>query len=696
MANSNVLDSLTYLSEGILASHQEKLLALIQKGWEPFYREIFGDKLVDVFDSVETDDMHHTEAVEWHWYGRLALLTGERPPNDHFAYFPTWSRGNMKSSLLRTMTVTDAMLSYAYGEQGYALMPAGTKGKVRGNALSIEELLHSAKVIEYCPDLSKVRSNVYGRSRGWTANFISTEAGYVFHFVGVDEGVAGANVDNVRPTWIGIDDIDDRNQSPVISETRFRVLTSEILPTRQQNTLIFWAQNLINRWSVRYRVESQQEKILVNRRKNDPIPAVRNPVWQQKVVDGLVKDILVAGECTWRGWNLQRAQDEIDTYGREAFERECLHMVTESKEGLILYNYNDDVHVISESEFSSVYGSKDIWLSWRKKCGNDWARTKTDKHANVAAWLTVSSQDSELPNYTFLMHPMSFPPESAPEDVAERLLSCLDPYAYKDNQKQVTWGELRKELLKRANSDAHTKTVQEKIAYEHGELAKIIPKYTKPLLYRCNVQQGDMSHEASTPRKIYASIYGMGMRPVNPHKHGGIELINREMQVDYDTPHPFRPNQMGFTRWFMVVPDDKNSPYTNQQGATVYLPKKYPEAIQTKDLHDDDLFRFHFCNWRYREPTLTASGEVIDDPLKMFDDAGNLLQMMAVGSSLQGTLLNKEQKIRMLMPRQTLEGMKTAKTSGDRLVSALAYEWSREIAELTLDPQRRDLLEDLE
>jgi len=381
--------------------------------------------------------------------------------------------------------------------------------------------------------------------------------------------------------------------------------------------------------------------------------------------------------------------------GKDAFLREMMHDVESSKEGLILYNYNDDVHVISESEFANVYGDKDVWLSWRKKAGNDWARTKTDKHANVAAWLTVSSQDSELPNFTFLMHPMSFPPESAPEDVAERLLSCLDPYAYRDGQKKITWGELRKELLKRTNADAHTKTVQEKIAYEHGALAKIVPKYAKPLLYRCNVQQGDMSHEASTPRKIYATIYGMGMRPVNPKKHGGIELINREMQVDYDTPHPFRPDEMGYTRWFMVVPDDKTRPYTNN-GATVYRPKSYPLAMQTKDLNDDDLFRFQFSNWRYREPQLTASGETIDDPLKLFDDAGNLVQMFSVGSSLVGTSLNKEQKIRMLMPRQTLDAVKTATTSGSRLGAALDFEWQREIAELTLDPEQNDLWSGLE
>lgn len=60
---SQALDALTYLSESILESHQQVLLDLVEKGWEPFYREIFGDSLVDAFDSEETGDTHHSDAV---------------------------------------------------------------------------------------------------------------------------------------------------------------------------------------------------------------------------------------------------------------------------------------------------------------------------------------------------------------------------------------------------------------------------------------------------------------------------------------------------------------------------------------------------------------------------------------------------------------------------------------------------------
>jgi len=359
--------------------------------------------------------------------------------------------------------------------------------------------------------------------------------------------------------------------------------------------------------------------------------------------------------------------------------------VEQSKEGVIFYNYDDSVHAISESEFASVYGSVDAWLTWRKKPGNDWARTKTDKHANVAGWLCRSSADTNLPNFTFIMHPMSFPADTAPEDVAERLIGCLSPYAYD----KTPWATLRKDLVRRLNADQHTNTTAERIAYEHGELAKIVPKYTKPLFQRCNVQQGEMSHEQDTVRKIYSQVYHLAMKATNPKKHGGVELINREMRVDYNEPHAFRPEKKGYSTWAMVVDDDKTrEPYRFVDNKPVYHPKPYPLAIQTNDLSDGDLFRYQFTNFRYQLPTLTASGEVTDDPLKLYDDAPQMLAMLYCGSPLQGTSLTEAQQINLLIPEPVKAAAAAARTGDERLVAHLDFEFQRDVAMTKLNPDR--------
>lgn len=657
-----------------------QMLALVEKGWQATYAALFGQEFVDALAN------HHAEAIDWHWNSRLAFLQGKHP--EYLAYFPIWSRGNMKSSVAERLVVADAILSVAYQQPGYCLYLSRNKDKVQEHIANVEALLASERVRTLCPALSKPqRTEITNQQRRWTSSFLKTEANYAIQGGTLDSGLAGSRVGETRVTLMIPDDIDGREDSPVIAETRFRQLTTEILPMRQADTLVFFAQNLISRFSVMYRIHTGQARVLTNRKPAVPIPAVYNLKTEQRTVNGIVKDVYVSGTPSWHIWTKQRIQDEIDTEGLESFNRECQHLVEQSKEGVILYNYDDDVHVISESEFASVFGSLDAWLSWRKKPGNDWARTKTDKHANVAGWLCKSSSDTRLPNVTFLMHPMSFPADTAPEDVAERLLSCLSPYAYD----KVTWRDVRNDTLRRMNASAYTKTDAEKIAYEHGELSKIIPKYSKPLLQRCNVQAGDMSHEQDTVRKIYAGVYSLAMRATNPKKHGGVEAINREMRVDKNEPHPFRDTK-GYSAWYMVVPDDRTQePYRYADDKPVYKPRPYPIALQTKDLADSDLWRFQYSNWRTIPPTLTPSGEIIDDPMKMYDDAPNLTQMWYVGNPLQGTSLTDEQRVNLLISDGVKDAVKNAKDGGEKWTASLDLEFQTEMAQMQLgiEPQEQ-------
>jgi hypothetical protein len=673
--DARVDEALAGLRDQIIAAPDQKLLDLISNGWETFYSEMFGNRLIDAFDSLETADRHHSDAVEWHWESRLALLNGGRPPGDYFAYFPTWARGNMKTTIARAMLRTDALMSFAFGQGGYALIPGGTKAKIKGTSLSVEKQLHDPKILKWCPALSRGEKNIYGHSRGWTSAFIATQANYVFHFIGLDEGVAGANVDDIRPTFIIPDDIDSREDSPVIAETRFKVFTTEVLPTRQGNTLIYWAQNLISRYSVRYRIEKQQVKVLVDRKPTDPIPAVRGLVTEQRTIDGIIKDVVVAGNPTWRGWTLQRVQDEINTYGLPAFEAECQHRVERSNEGLLLYNWQDAVHVISESEFESKFGRQKRLKNgrmamperWVKDWVNDWARTKTKFHANIAFFRTVSPQSSPLPGFTFIMHPMSFVANSQPEDVAERLLGCLEdgPRVLKvddgyrtgyvpvtEKVAQKTWPDLRRDELVRADALSHAHTQLARIEFERDALAAVFPQYTEGTLKTHNVLGGVNSHERDDIRRIYGTVYGLGCRGVNPKKFGGIEQINRDLAVDWNTPHPFRPDQNGYSRTFLVVPDDLLAAPHDAEGVLVHPPKAFTDSISPEALHDDDLFRYQMVNWRTRPAALTATGETIDDPEKLNDDFGNGWQMLTVAGALQNAKLSPQEEFEMLVPNE--------------------------------------------
>lgn len=641
--------------EELLSKRANPLTAHLEaKGWRAWYAEIFGQQFIDSLDSVETDDKHQSEALEWHWESRKALLKGERP--DYFAYFPIWSRANMKTTLLRAMVICDACLSYTAGQGSYALIPGGTVKKIRGTAISIEQMLHLPTLKQYYPKLSKVKRNPLGHSKGWTVDFLNTESNAVFHFVGLEEGIAGANIGDIRPSFICPDDIDDREDSPVISESRFKTFTTAVLPTRQANTLVFFAQNLISRFSCMYRIHKQQVRVLTNRKPTEPIPAVRGLKTETRTVDGIVKDIMVAGKGTWRGWNATRIQDEIDTYGLPAFLKECQHEVEESREGLVLQAWDDRVHVISRSQFASVFGTTDIPQHWYKYVFNDWARTKTKFHANVSGIVAASAQNSRLPGCVFMFHPMSFPAGAQPEDVAERMLTTIAPDVGVHGQRK-SWRELIRTTLDKQGLENIVNT-QELIEKRRSILAKVLPNIVHPILSLQNYVLFRASHDREDVRRVYRTVFGLPFQPANPTSDGGVDTLNLLMKVDYNSEHPFKQGEKGFSNFYLVVDDDFSKP-VNLLGkmdtlhgldTTVFEPVSFPEALRPDDLHDEDLFRYQMANWRFRDPYLTVKGEHEGEILKINDDFGQGLQMLFFDAAVRPAPLTKDETLVAMLP----------------------------------------------
>lgn len=317
---------------GAPSGSRDKALRLVNKGWRVTYATLYGQSFVDSLDSVETEDQHHSEAISWHWNARIALLKGQTPPNGEYAYFPIWARGNMKSSIAEAMVVVDAFLSYAYKQTGYCLYIGREKDRVRENIGNLEALLSRKAVREYAPELSEVaRNEETNQKRQWTGSFLHTKAGFIIKGGTIDSAQAGSRIKHLsdelerdtRITFFVPDDIDSREDSPVIAESRFNKLTNEILPMGQENTLTFFAQNLISRYSVMYRIQKGSARVLTNRKPTQPIPAVRGLVTETQTIHGIVKDVVVAGKPTWRVWDLNRVQKEIDTMGLPAFLREC-------------------------------------------------------------------------------------------------------------------------------------------------------------------------------------------------------------------------------------------------------------------------------------------------------------------------------------------------------------------------------------
>jgi hypothetical protein len=259
----------------------------------------------------------------------------------------------------------------------------------------------------------------------------------------------------------------------------------------------------------------------------------------------------------------------------------------------------------------------------------------------------------------FIFNPMSFPANAQVEDVAERLLTAIEPTVkVPPDGTEVTWADLRREELLRVDALRHTNGALSRIEYERSAIMQLMPKYVEPMLARNRVLGGVNSHEREDIRDIYNKVYAMKCTAVNPGKFGGIEQLNRDMQVDISMPHPFRPGLMGFSRFFVVVPDDTTVEesriryVTRADGSilTIYPPPPFSDSTAPELLHDHELFRYQMVNWRVIPAAVTVTGEIIDRPEKANDDFPNALQMCAVLGPLQNTAMTPEEEFEELIP----------------------------------------------
>lgn len=586
----------------------ERCRELESRGWEAWYSEIFGEDFVKVLAP------HHREAVAWHWNNLMLRRAGQNITK--YAYFAIWPRGHMKSTLARRIAVCDAALSGV----GYCLYTSGTKSKVRSHAISIETLLASAKVKEYYPRLSTVKRNEQGGSKGWQADFIYTDAGYVFHFISLDEGVAGANVDNVRPTLIVPDDVDDRQLSALISENRLRVLTRAILPTRQKGTLVLWAQNLISRHSVLYQIYTGRQRVLTNRVQTKPIPAFIDLRTEERLIDGIVHDIIIGGTPTWDYFDRELAQETLDTIGLESFLAECQQEVEQDKSGLILPEYDDARHPITWDEFNTLYNlpedNREIPRHWRRYVGFDWGSSGAEAgHACVVLFFAVASANSPLASTVYLFKSMTFPASVIAGTVAHAVLNFVLWDLQSDERTRLEFSLLDRSVAD--PSDALAARVRDRVINE--------------LSRREQWAMFHMSHEARAVRDIHRMVYGLNWVACNPKRDGGVEQMRHYLRMDYSEPHPFIHGEMGRGRMYLIVSDGE----------------------QRRVARDDDghkLVRYQWSEWRRRPTQLTAKGFLDDRPLKMDDDCGNAAMMVFTHFNLRATPLTSAEEFESRIP----------------------------------------------
>ncbi|MBA3765386.1 MAG: hypothetical protein H0W99_00075 [Acidobacteria bacterium] len=612
-------------SNSTTVSKTKQARELEAEGWRKWFRKLFPE-----FKAPFAP--YHVEMWEWLWPTLLAKRDNQPLPFGD-AFFALWGRGGAKSTHTRRAPIAEA----AVVGQGFCLYLSGTQPQANKHVASIETLLRSPSIKYYYPELSEPMRGRDERSKGWSQEFIYTSSGYIFQPIGLDVGIRGANVDNQRVSMIVPDDIDRPTDSPSLCETKMTVFLSDILPTKERDTLTICAQNLIHSNGVINRIYTGQTPALATAKFSGPYPMVENLVTERITDDrGRVRDMVRSGKPTWEWYGLDRAQSDIDTYTLEVFQRECQHDLTSGgKDGLVLRHYNDGVHVITEEEFAARFGSPEIPRLWTKDVFHDWSKTKSEYHANITGKVTVSSQNSVLPGHIFIYDLHSFEGGTEADDVAPEILKSISPFVMVGGVRR-SWDELMRADLERSRLDLYMTDTTELLRARRDVLARVLPQYVQPILRAQNYRRFRMSHEAKSARDVYRRVYGLPFEGVNPGADGGIELLNHLMRVDYDRPSPFKVGVMGYTRVHIIVKSEKAA---------------YPAVLRSNELHGSDLARFQFKHCRYIPPRMTEAGMIEQGKvLKMHDDFPNGLMMIFFDGLPRAVPLSEEEERELSLP----------------------------------------------
>ena len=542
----------------------------------------------------------HVEFWDWFWSLLLKRQAGEPLTDEDLVFLAIWARGQGKSSHVEWAAIAEG----AVIGKGYVLYVSGTQTQAEGHVTDIRERLESEEVGKYYPHLSNPQVGRHGNQYGWRQNFLRTEGGWAIRPIGLDVGVRGGRVGDLRPTLIIGDDVDTHDDSPLVVQKKIETISRSIIPAGTKDTLFLGAQNLIHRNSVFNQIVTRKTGVLANRRVSGPFPAFAGLQLETRQTDNGPRDIIVGGSPTWVDMDRNACQQFLNKSGRPAFLAEYQHDFSASEQGRVIPEYDEALHVITWSDFERVYGVRYIPEHWRRECGHDIGFTRA--HLSAWTWIATSAMNSGLPGKRFRYRGATFMGVGVDEQ-AEAVKRLMGPDA------------------------------------DIGRAFDELP------LIEC----WRMSHEKLGERNTYRAKYDMPFIACDSKKTAGISQWRHYLRPDCALPHPFKTDEkgpddlyrLGCPAWFDVVDDD--------------------QLITPRDDRGLTLHRRQTLDWQWRPDVMGIGGLSKDEPMKADDDTNDSTRMITATWGPEATGLTEDEIFERSLPvghrRETVE-----KLTGDR------------------------------
>lgn len=377
--------------------------ALEAAGWKTWLQTLFPF----VFGADFSAD--HAQYWTHKWQVLQKLKNNEEVAPEELVTLIILGRGMGKS----TMAEVAALMRAAIVGECYLLYVCSTDDQAREHIANIKYLIEhpDSKLAEYYPSLSEPKEQRKGGTDTWNKDTFITKSGAIFRAKGLNSSMRGLRVGTLRPNQIILDDIDDIKDSVAVAQNKLNVIKASILPVVTDNATIDFPQNLISEHSVMNQIYTGISDALAER----TVVGVTKAFLQLDVSSdfdetGRVKHTIESTSTpSWKGFDIKRAQKFLNASGLDTFLAEYQNELSRQKAGKVIPEYNEDLQVITWTEFEKVYGSRVIPPHWKAKVGLDIGYSD-GQYPHWSAWVFVatSAENSNLPRKVFVYRTCSF------------------------------------------------------------------------------------------------------------------------------------------------------------------------------------------------------------------------------------------------------------------------------------------------
>lgn len=548
----------------------------------------------------------HRDFWEWYWpllqLRRAGLPIPDETPLDCFL---PWGRGLAKSSSMEGVALAEgAMIDEAFG-----VYISSTKEKSQEHLQAIRDLIEGSDIAQYYPDLVNPRLGKFGNRRGWKADAVYTDGGFGIVSCSLEQGIRGLKDGNRRPTFIILDDIDERDDSPETKAEKFEAITRDALQMLAPYGLTIFGQNLIYSGSIAD--ETLQRKAdwfhhckiigVQDGARWKPVNTYRDDL---KIEKKNGRPTITAGTPNWSRLDQRASQRMLDKAGERSFWRECQNLTAPDAEELVWKTYSARHSIITWDHFAKVFGSRRIRSDFNLYAGYDRGNTGPSKHPGVFSVAAVAPERSRLAGDVFIFYEYV---ADATEDVGDMARHLVEDLAKLCDHPQI---QDAAGLLERSYQPGIPEDAAWNLRKQAGSMIPF------------KVFNG--SHEAAGERRTLLTKWGLPVRAGDSAKDAGLEQLHHYCKVE-DAPHPFFPELHGRTNLYLVV-----------------APDQYEVAI--------DRFGLHRMRWEAENLKWDKNITTRDVPVKFGDDGTDTAKQYLQTFALIGAPKTLDEQINERLP----------------------------------------------